>query len=1273
MARKDDTTRQDTHGVNGLHNAEQFRQHAMGLDQTLRKSQAILNASQELSITGGWEWDVLAGTMHWTDQTFTIHDISAQDSIQGDAGLIQKSLECYHPDDRPKIQAAFEKCCTDGTPYDLEFPLTTHSGRSIWIRTTAKAVREGDRVIRVVGNIMDITARKRIELLLEARLRLSTLSSSLELDQLLQKVLDEAEQLTGSTIGFFHFLDEDGETLWLQTWSHNTLQTMCTATVHRVHYPVAQAGVWVDCIREGRPVMHNDYQSLPHRKGLPPGHAQVLREMVVPIFRNDRIVAVFGVGNKTNDYDQSDVDIVSTLGDMAWDLVLRKQAEEALETSEARYRLRFEHSPLGAYQSTVDGAFLSMNPAMARILGCESPEDALAVFSDIGTQLFVDPSCRSFFLDALARDGFVENFEFQARKKTGEIIWLSETARLDAHGARGARIINGFAQDVTRRKVAEENVHRNTARLDSLVKLLQRPTDNLQTFLDATLDEAILLTESKVGYIYHYSEFTNTFELNTWSKDVMAQCQVAKPQTCYALTRTGLWGEAVRQRKPIMVNDYKAEHPLAKGYPEGHLRLNRFLTIPVFADNAIVAVVGVANKSTDYTEADTLQLQLLMDAVWKVVRQHQAEQNFRQLFNAMTSGCALHEIITDNSGTPCDYRFLNVNPAFECLTGLRACDVVGRTVREIMPDTENLWIERYGQVALTGNPAHFTNYSKVLDRHFEIAAYCPQPGTFAVIFQDVSAQKIAHMAVQEKEARIRAMLNATSDSVFLLDTDGIILDLNAQAAGRRNTDESQLLGKNIFEILPPHIATARRLAMAECVRQRRMTMFDEERDGSFYTIRLFPIFDEASHVAQLASFSRDNTERHLAMTQLLVTHRELRATTLRAQELAVQSEAASKAKSEFLANMSHEIRTPLNGVLGMLQLLQTTELDPEQNEFVNTAIKSSARLTSLLSDILDISRIEAGRMALQEAEFETQNLKEAVMDLFPTAMRDKQIAFDVIMHEGLPSHLIGDEVRLRQILFNLIGNAIKFTAKGSVRVEVSALRGPSGKRFQILMYVRDTGTGIPDSLLSNIFEPFTQAEGSYVRNFQGAGLGLSIVRRLVQLMDGSLAIDSEEGRGTTICVAIPVTAHAELTAPASKTPDSADASPARRILFVEDDDVNRLAGAKLLERLGHHVTSADNGQKALELAKSNPFDLIIMDIQMPIMDGIAATQAIRASTDWACPADIPILAMTAYAMAGDRETFLKAGMNAYLPKPVTMEDLRMAIAQVTHPRGPEDE
>ncbi|WP_052360261.1 CheR family methyltransferase [Solidesulfovibrio alcoholivorans] len=391
---------------------------------------------------------------------------------------------------------------------------------------------------------------------------------------------------------------------------------------------------------------------------------------------------------------------------------------------------------------------------------------------------------------------------------------------------------------------------------------------------------------------------------------------------------------------------------------------------------------------------------------------------------------------------------------------------------------------------------------------------------------------------------------------------------------------------------------------------------------------------------------------------------------LEAEEALVKAketaESASRTKSEFLANMSHEIRTPLNGVLGMLQLLGTTSLDAEQAEYVQAATVSSLRLTRLLSDILDLSRIEAGKLVIHEAEFTVAGLRAAVLDLFSVAAREKGLTLAFEVDPRLPATLVGDEVRLRQILFNLVGNAIKFTEKGVVRVEASLLRQEK-RRARVLVSVADTGIGIAEHKLREIFEPFVQAEGTYTRRFQGAGLGLSIVRRLARLMDASLDIDTEEGRGATFFLSLSLGLPGPL--PAREVPALAASAAARplRVLLVEDDMVNLLAGRRMLEKLGHAVATAEDGRQALARLGDDDIDLVFMDIQMPVMDGLEATRAIRAGQT--PRPDIPIIALTAYAMPADREHFLAAGIDDAVTKPVETATLAEAIERTLARRG----
>lgn len=388
----------------------------------------------------------------------------------------------------------------------------------------------------------------------------------------------------------------------------------------------------------------------------------------------------------------------------------------------------------------------------------------------------------------------------------------------------------------------------------------------------------------------------------------------------------------------------------------------------------------------------------------------------------------------------------------------------------------------------------------------------------------------------------------------------------------------------------------------------------------------------------------------------------------------VEAESASKSKSEFLANMSHEIRTPLNGILGMLQLMGTTALDEEQKEYILRAIKSSTRLTRLLSDILDLSKIEAGKLSIYESVFEMASLKQSVLELFELAANEQQIDLDFNVSDDMPQWLVGDETRLRQILFNLVGNAIKFSPHGRVTIDASPLPSSVGSQLRVLLTVSDTGIGIADDVLESIFEPFTQAEGAYTRRFQGAGLGLAIVRKLVAMLGGELAIDNTEGAGTTVYLSLPFRLTANSQGIVEQTFRGVILRPEKilQVLLVDDDEVSLTTARKMLEKFGYVVETAGDGQEVLNMLGRRAFDLILMDVQMPVLDGVEATMRIRGSEAGSSNKDIPIIAMTAYAMSGDKEKFLAAGMDDYISKPLDMAELEAVIRRVMEKWAPEE-
>jgi signal transduction histidine kinase/CheY-like chemotaxis protein len=400
---------------------------------------------------------------------------------------------------------------------------------------------------------------------------------------------------------------------------------------------------------------------------------------------------------------------------------------------------------------------------------------------------------------------------------------------------------------------------------------------------------------------------------------------------------------------------------------------------------------------------------------------------------------------------------------------------------------------------------------------------------------------------------------------------------------------------------------------------------------------------------------------HFQREALRTVNRKLEQEMLDRRRAEESAHAANRAKSEFLANMSHEIRTPMTGVLGMIDLVLSTPLSAEQAEYLGMAKSSADSLLSLLNDILDLSKIEAKRLDLTPVAFSVRECLRGAVRMFDVPAKTKGLQLITRIDSDVVDAAIGDPLRLRQVLVNLLGNALKFTDRGSVSVNAS-IEKPSAGELILRVEVTDTGIGIPAGMRQLIFHPFRQADGSPTRRYCGTGLGLTISARLVELMGGQIGVESEVGKGSTFFFTArlaPARTQANISVEVHAL---ASALNPLRILLAEDNAVNQKLASELLKREGHSIVVVGDGRQAVAAVQDQAFDLVLMDVQMPAMDGLEATAGIRA-TEKDTGTHLPIIAMTASAMQGDQEKCLEAGMDDYLAKPIDIASLRAMLAK----------
>ncbi|MCX6674365.1 MAG: PAS domain S-box protein [Methanothrix sp.] len=953
------------------------------------------------------------------------------------------------------------------------------------------------------------------------------------------------------------------------------------------------------------------------------------------------------------------------------DITDRKQKEETIIRAKEDWERTFDSVP--DLIAIVDNEYriVHANKAMATRLGV-SPEECVGLTCYHVVHGTTEPP--SFCPHRrLIEDRLDHTAEIHEDRLGGDFM-VSVSPLFGPEGKLAGSV--HVARDITERKLAEESLRNSESRLAAIIEFLPDATfviDNEKRVIawNRAMEEMTgVKKENMIGkgdYAYtvpFYGERRGHLLdlIDVDDKDLSSKYQYVKRKgnTLYAEIFT-----------PAL-NGGKGAHVWATGAPLFDHEGNR---------------IGAIESIRDITE------------------HKRTEKTLQEQFNFLQQ-------LIDSIPSPIFYKdtkgvYLGCNKAFEALTGFAKEKVVGHTVYELYPsdladvyhEADNKLFRNPGTQVYEATVAHADGSRH--DVMFSKATYFDTEDRLAGlvgVILDITERKHMENALRESEQRLTDIINFLPDATFVIDRGGKVIAWNRAIEEMTGMLKAEMIGKSNYAYAIPFYNECRPI-LIDLVFMDRNDIEEKyyfiSRKGDQLIAETFlprlksrnsvflwgiasPLYDSSGSVVGAIESIRDITRYKQTEEELKKANQQLENATKRAEQMAEQAEQANAAKSEFLANMSHEIRTPLNGVIGMTGMLLDMDLNAEQHEYAQIARISGEMLLSLINDILDFSKIEARKLELETLDFDLGSMLKDVVDLLALGAHEKELELVCLVEAAVPSRLRGDPGRLRQILVNLGSNAIKFTEKGNIVIRVS-LESEDNANATIRFSVSDTGIGIPANRQDILFSPFTQVDGSTTRQYGGTGLGLAISKNLAELMGGKIGLESKEGKGSTFWftavfekqpagsgsageMSAKIDEDGAMEASLQSLPFLKTASKIR-ILVAEDNPVNQKVAQAMLKKMGLRADVVANGKEAVNVLQIIPYDLLLMDCQMPEMDGFEATRVIRQEGSKAQNPRIPIIAMTAATMRGDREKCIQAGMSDFIAKPFQKRELAEMLAR----------